>query len=79
VISPVERRKMLKAFSIGPKMIDYLEHAGIRTLEELVDRDAGSVLLQIQVETGVKLNAMGLDAISNLIALARSQEHNHQT
>lgn len=74
MISPDERQKMLKAFSIGPKMITYLESAGIRTFAELAERDAESLLLQIHVETGVKLNKLGLDALANLVALAQSDE-----
>lgn len=65
---------MLKAFSIGPKMIDYLERSGISTLSELAGRDPQSVLLQIHVETGVKLNKMGLGALENLIDLANSSK-----
>jgi hypothetical protein len=74
VTSPAERQKMLKAFSIGPKMVAYLESAGIRTFAELAERDAESLLLQIHVETGVKLNKMGLDALANLVVMAKSDE-----
>ncbi len=67
-----EREKMLKAYSIGPTMVDLIERAGISSMAELRGRDAGEVLLQIHVETGRKLNVMGLRALENLIALAES-------
>ena len=72
-ISDTERAKMLKAHSIGPKMVSYLEQSGIRHLHELADRKAADVLFQIEVETGVKLNVMGERALENLINLARQK------
>lgn len=64
---------MLRARSIGPKMIEYLEHSGIQTFDELAARDAESLLLQIHVETGIRLNRMGLEALANLVALAKQE------
>ena len=34
-ISAEERAKMLKAYSIGPRMLVYLEEAGVRRLSDL--------------------------------------------
>lgn len=78
MISAEEREKMLLAHSIGPKMISYLERSGITELRELCGRDAQTLLLQIHVETGVKLNKMGLDALKNLIALANLKNSKEQ-
>ena len=71
MIALPEREKMLKARSIGLRMVEYLERAGIRTFDELATRDADSLLLQIHVETGIRLNAMGLETLANLVALAK--------
>ena len=49
---------MLRAHSIGPKMIDYLEVIGIDALDEL---GRGPI------------KRMGITALDNLIALARSE------
>lgn len=73
MISQQERVKMLRAHSIGPKMVEYLDRSGIRTFDELASRDANSLLLQIHVETGVRLNKMGLNALANLVTLAKDQ------
>ena len=68
-----EREKMLRAFSIGPKMVALIERAGITTLKELRGCEAGDVLLRIHVETGTKLNLLGYRAVENLIELADSE------
>ena len=73
MISQQERVKMLRAHSIGPKMVEYLDRSGIRTFDELASRDADSLLLQMHVETGVRLNKMGLNALANLVTLAKDQ------
>ena len=58
MITESERRRMLRAHSIGPKMIDYLEVIGIDALDEL---GRGPI------------KRMGITALDNLIALARSE------
>ena len=65
---------MLQAHSIGPRMVALLEQAGFQSLAEIRDEDAHSVLLRIHVETGTRLNAMGLRALENLIAHAQKEE-----
>lgn len=70
MITAGERQNMMRAYSIGPKMVDYLERSGIEKLADLVGRDPQSLILQIEVETGVRLNKMGLDALANLVELA---------
>ncbi len=65
---------MLRAFSIGPKMVDLIEQAGITTLHEMQVCDAGEILLRIHVETGTRLNRNGLYALENLVALANEDQ-----
>jgi hypothetical protein len=40
MIDENERARMLKAYSIGPRMIAYLEEAGITRLEDLAGAEA---------------------------------------
>ncbi len=68
-----EWEKMLRAFSIGPKMVALIERAGITTLKELRGCEAGDVLLRIHVETGTKLNLLGFRSLENLIELAENE------
>ena len=70
-ISGDERRKMLQAVSIGPKMIGYLEEAGIEKLADLRGMDAHVLALAINAALGRRhINANGVRALENLIKLA---------
>lgn len=77
MIDEQERRRMLRAHSIGPKMIGYLQEIGVERLSDLVGADAETIAMQIDIALGRKhMNRLGLEAIRNLIALAEDQEGN---
>ena len=66
-----ERQKMLRAHSIGPRMIAYLEEIGIERLADLKGADAGEIAMRIDIALGRKhMNRLGVAALANLIALA---------
>ena len=71
MIGEEERQKMLKAHSIGPKMIFYLEEIGVERLSDLRGADAGELAMRIDIALGRKhMNRLGVAALRNLIALA---------
>jgi len=62
---------MLKAHSIGPKGIVYLEQIGIERLKDLAGTDAEEIVLRINITLGWKhLNRLGIQALRNLLELA---------
>ncbi|MEZ5791924.1 MAG: hypothetical protein R3D34_14465 [Nitratireductor sp.] len=72
-ISESEKRKMLMAHSIGPKMVAYLERIGIERLEDVRDADPKDLAFRIDMELGAKrMNALGVAALANLVALAKA-------
>lgn len=72
-MSPREREKMLRAHSIGPAMIGYLEMIGIVRLADLRLRDPDELAFCINAELGRRhINATGVRALANLVALARA-------
>ncbi len=74
MIADVEKKRMLKAHSIGPKMIEYLEEIGIERLCDLKGADPRLIAMRIDIACGRKqMNAMGVAALANLIALADAQ------
>jgi len=74
MIEPHERQRMLRAYSIGPTMIAYLDEAGIARLDDLVGADAREIAMRIEIATGHKrLNKSGLAALRNLIELANKE------
>ena len=74
MIDAGERERMLRAYSIGPKMIAYLEEIGITRLDELAGADPHEIALRIDVALGHKrLNRLGIAALRNLIELAENQ------
>ena len=69
-----ERQKMLRAHSIGPKMIAYLEEIGVERLSDLKGADAGGIAMRIDATLGRKhINRQGIAALENLIALAQRE------
>lgn len=73
-IAATERAKMLKAHSIGPTMVSYLEEAGIERLADLVGASAEELAFRIDVALGRKhINRLGIAALENLIALAEAE------
>ena len=66
-----ERQKMLRAHSIGPRMIAYLGEIGIERLSDLKGADADEIAMRIDIALGRKhMNRLGVAALENLIALA---------
>jgi hypothetical protein len=71
VIEGNERQKMLRAHSIGPRMIAYLEEIGMERLADLKGANAGEIAMRIDIALGRKhMNRLGIAALENLIALA---------
>lgn len=63
MISQDERKSMLRAHSIGPKMIGYLEEIGIERLADLRGADAAEIAMRIDIALGRKhINGMGVAA-----------------
>lgn len=74
MIDEAERKEMLRAHSIGPKMIAWLEEIGIERLADLKGADAGEIAMRIDIALGRRhLNRLGVEALKNLIALAEAQ------
>jgi len=71
MIDPKERARMLRAYSIGPRMIHYLERIGIERLEDLAGADPGEIAMRIDLLLmRRKLNRFGHEALRNLVELA---------
>jgi hypothetical protein len=65
---------MLRAHSIGPKMIDYLELIGVERLSDLRGADPAELAFRINMELGRShINATGGAALANLGALAKAE------
>lgn len=74
MIHEAERKAMRKAYSIGPKMIAWLEEIGIERLADLKGADAREIAMRIDIVLGRRhLNRLGVQALQNLIALADAQ------
>ena len=74
MIAENERAKMLRAHSIGPRMIAYLEEIGIERLADLKGADAEVLAMRIDVALGRRhMNRLGVEALRNLIALANRE------
>ena len=66
-----EKARMLRAYSIGPRMIAYLEEIGIERLEDLAGAEAEEIAMRIDIALGRRhLNRLGVQALRNLIDLA---------
>ncbi|HEV7254176.1 MAG TPA: hypothetical protein VGN97_13915 [Mesorhizobium sp.] len=65
---------MLKAHSIGPTMLGYLEEIGVTSLSDLKGADPQELALRIDVALGRRhMNAQGARALANLAALAEAE------
>ena len=74
MIEASERARMLRAYSIGPRMIAYIEEAGITRLEDLAGVAAEQIAMRIDIVSGrPPLNRLGIQAIRNLIELANRE------
>ena len=71
MISEDERKSMLRAHSIGPTMIRYLEEIGVERLADLSGADPQEIAMRMNIALGRRhINSMGVAALRNLIALA---------
>ena len=69
-----ERESMLRAHSIGPKMICSLEEIGIERLADPRGADAHELAMRIDIALGRKhMNILGVAALRKLIELANSE------
>jgi predicted flap endonuclease-1-like 5' DNA nuclease len=76
MMNEAEREKMLRAYSIGPKMISYLEEIGIERLCDLAGADPEEIALRIDIALGRKhMNRLGVEALKNLIDLANNEKN----
>jgi len=73
MIDAKERARMLRAYSIGPRMIAYLEAIGIERLEDLAGAEAEIIAMRIDIALGKHLNRLGIEALRNLIDLANRE------
>lgn len=74
MISAAERRRMLAAHSIGPRMIAYLELIGIERLADLAGADPPTLALRINATLGRRhINEAGVEALRNLVRLAETE------
>lgn len=74
MIEQREKEKMLRAHSIGPKMIRYLEEIGVERLSDLRGADAGELAFRIDIALGRRhMNRLGTAALQNLIDLAETE------
>jgi hypothetical protein len=72
-IEDSERQRMMRAKSIGPRMIGYLEEIGIERLDELKTAEAEDLAFRINATLGRRhINRTGIHALENLIAYAKS-------
>ncbi|MBZ7923001.1 hypothetical protein LAC81_14510 [Ensifer adhaerens] len=72
-IEDSERQRMMRAKSIGPRMIGYLEEIGIERLDELKTAEAEDLASRINATLGRRhINRTGIHALENLIAYAKS-------
>lgn len=68
---PDQNHPFLKAKSIGPKMVRYLEMVGISRFVDLLGLSPQDIALRINVELGERhINQQGVRALENLCALA---------
>jgi hypothetical protein len=74
MISEDERKSMLRAHSIGPRMLGYLEEIGVERLADLKGADPLQIAMRIDIAVGRKhMNSLGVVALRNLIELANTK------
>ncbi|GAA2831459.1 hypothetical protein EDC40_10440 [Aminobacter aminovorans] len=72
MISEDERKSMLRAHSIGPRMLGYLEEIGVERLADLKGADPLQIAMRIDIAGG-RMNSLGVAALRNLIELANTK------
>lgn len=74
MIEPGEKARMLRAHSIGPRMIAYLEEIGIECLADLAGAEAEQIAMRIDIALGRKhINRLGIEALRNIIEMANRE------
>jgi hypothetical protein len=74
LFSETERALLLGVQNAGPKMVGFLELAGVSSLSELARADAALLRIRINAHLGhPHLNTMGQDVLSAMIAAARAE------
>ncbi len=74
MISESERKKMLRVYGIGPRMVDYLQLIGIVRLSDLSGSSATMLQKRINNELGrYHISEMGRAALQELIDAANSE------
>lgn len=72
-LSPEDRARIEAVHLCGPKTAGYLEMAGITSLDALAMADARELRLAVDAFLGrPHINAMGVRAFENAIAMARA-------
>ncbi|MFZ2099740.1 MAG: hypothetical protein WAU86_04165 [Oricola sp.] len=66
-----EKRAILRARSIGPKMLAWIEEAGYERLADFTRETPENIAFRIEAVAGIKLNRNGLKALRNLIDWSR--------
>lgn len=71
--SQEERRALLGAHQMGPKMVEYLELIGVATLQALAKRNPAQLRHAINAHLGrPHINAMGEYALEQAVAAAKA-------
>jgi hypothetical protein len=68
---PEDRAAILKAHSIGPRMVQWLEEAGYLRLADFREETPEGIAMRMEALAGVRMNGNGINALRNLVALAR--------
>jgi len=63
---------LMRARSIGPRMVLWLEQAGYREITEFAGETVDNIVFRVEAMAGVRLNANGRKALANLIDHARN-------
>lgn len=67
-----EKMRISQARSVGPKLIQWLEHAGYESLEEFAGETPENISFRVEIATGIRHNGNALKAYENLIDFARN-------
>jgi hypothetical protein len=66
-----EKARLMRAPSIGPRMVAHLESIGIERLEDLAGADPEDLAFRVNAELGRRhIHATGVRALANAVALA---------
>lgn len=71
MLSSKERKRILSARSIGPKVVSWLEQAGYTNLADFAHETPENISFRVEIATGIRRNQNALNAYAHLIALAK--------